>query len=444
MNVRILKYKTMKKITLVLLTLAAATLGMKVSAQGKYGADSAECIKYLSYYQEYYKQKNYTEALPNWRKAFKLCPPTASQNMLLNGMTLIGKEIVKSKDPQVRASMIDTVLTLNDLRAQYYPKYAVAAYNSKGQYITQYFKDPQVVYEQLNKIIEVNQENTKPSLLLLDLNSAIELYKKSAIGAEDVISTYQNAIALIDKAGNAEENAKIRSDIEGLFITSQVASCDNLIALFTPRFEADPDNMDLVTNIVKMLGSTDGCQNNDLFLKAVTKMHNNEPSASSAYYLYKLHSAKDESSEAIKYFEEAVSLCADDDPVKADYLIELATYCLKNNITGKAFDYAKRAAELKPDHQGKACYLIATIWGAARCGGNEIESRAKYWVAVDYLQKAKAADASLTDDCNKLISAYSVYYPQKAEAFMYDVVDGQSYTVNCGGMRATTTVRTQK
>ncbi len=424
----------MKRITLVLLTLAAAAFGTNVSAQGKYGADSAECIKYLSYYQEYYKQKNYTEALPNWR----------SQNMLLNGMTLIGKEIVKTKDAQARAAMIDTVLNLNDLRAQYYPKYAVAAYNSKGQYITQYFKDPQVVYEQLNKIIEINQEKTKPSLLLLDLNSAIELYKKSALGAEEVINTYQNAIALLDKAGNEDDNAKIKSDIEGLFITSQVASCDNLIALFTPRYEADPDNLDLVTNIVKMLGSTEGCQNNDLFLKAVTKMHKNEPSASSAYYLYKLHAAKDEPDTAIKYFEEAVSLCPDDDPVKSDYLIELATYCLKNNITGKAFDYARKAAELNPDHQGKAYYLIATIWGAARCGGNEIESRAKYWVAVDYLQKAKSADSSLTDDCNKLISAYSVYYPQKAEAFMYDVVDGQSYTVNCGGMHATTTVRTQK
>ncbi len=233
----------MKKISLVLLTLVAAAFGTNASAQGKYGADSAECIKYLSYYQEYYKQKNYTEALPNWRKAFSLCPPTASQNMLLNGMTLMGKEIVKTKDPQVRAAMIDTVLTLNDLRAQYYPKYAVAAYNSKGQYITQYFKDPKDVYGQLSKIIEINQENTKPSLLLLNLNSAIELYKKSALGAEDVINTYQNAIALLDKAGNAEENAKIKSDIEGLFITSQVASCDNLIALFTPRLEADPDNM---------------------------------------------------------------------------------------------------------------------------------------------------------------------------------------------------------
>ena len=365
----------MKKISLVLLTLVAAAFGTNASAQGKYGADSAECIKYLSYYQEYYKQKNYTEALPNWRKAFSLCPPTASQNMLLNGMTLMGKEIVKTKDPQVRAAMIDTVLTLNDLRAQYYPKYAVAAYNSKGQYITQYFKDPKDVYGQLSKIIEINQENTKPSLLLLNLNSAIELYKKSALGAEDVINTYQNAIALLDKAGNAEENAKIKSDIEGLFITSQVASCDNLIALFTPRLEADPDNMDLVTNIVKMLGSTDGCQNNDLFLKAVTKMYKNDPSASSAYYLYKLHSAKDESDTAIKYFEEAVSLCAEDDPVKADYLIELATYCLKNNITGKAFDYARKAAELKPDHQGKAYYLIATIW--ERHAAPETRSRAE-------------------------------------------------------------------
>ena len=64
-------------------------------------------------------------------------------------------------------------------------------------------------------------------------------------------------------------------------------------------------------------------------------------------------------------------------------------------------------------------------------------------MAVDYLIKARNADSSLTEDCNRLIGQYSSYYPQKAEAFMYDVTDGQSYTVSCGGMRATTTVRTQ-
>ena len=60
------------------------------------------------------------------------------------------------------------------------------------------------------------------------------------------------------------------------------------------------------------------------------------------------------------------------------------------------------------------------------------------------MNKAKAADASLAADCNNYISQYKVFYPQTAEAFMYDITDGQSYTVSCAGMRAVTTVRTQK
>ena len=433
----------MKKIALVLLSLAMM-LGMNLSAQDKYGPNKDECIKYLSYYQEYYKQKNYDDALPNWRKAMKLCPPTASQNMLLNGMTLLGREINKTKDAAARQALVDSLLTLNDLRAEYYPNYAVAAMNTKGQYMTQFYKDPKDIYEGLGKIVETNQEKTKPSLLLLQLNSAIDLFKADKLGAEDVINTYQNAIALIGKAEQTEEVVKTKADIEGLFITSQVASCDNLIALFTPRYEADPDNIDLVTNIVKMMGNTEGCQNNDLFLKAVTKMHANEPSAASAYYLYKLHAAKDENTTAVKYLEEALKFDDLDVQTKANYQLELAAFALKSGMNAKAFAAAQRAAELDPANQGKADYIIGTIWGSVRCGGNEVERRANYWVAVDYLQKAKNADASLTADCNRLIGSYSVYYPQKAEAFMYDVVDGQSYSVNCGGMHATTTVRTQK
>ena len=60
------------------------------------------------------------------------------------------------------------------------------------------------------------------------------------------------------------------------------------------------------------------------------------------------------------------------------------------------------------------------------------------------MNKAKQADPSLAEDCNRMIGQYSVYFPQTAEAFMYDLNNGDSYTVSCGGMRATTTVRTQK
>ena len=87
---------------------------------------------------------------------------------------------------------------------------------------------------------------------------------------------------------------------------------------------------------------------------------------------------------------------------------------------------------------------MGTIWGSMPCSGNDIEQRSKYWVAVDFMNKAKAADETLAESANDLIRQYSAYYPQTAEAFMYDVTDGQSYTVSCGGLRATTTVRTQK
>jgi hypothetical protein len=108
-----------------------------------------------------------------------------------------------------------------------------------------------------------------------------------------------------------------------------------------------------------------------------------------------------------------------------------------------AYEAAQKVADLDPSLAGKAYMLIGTIWGSVVCGGNDIEQRAKYWVAVDYMNKAKAADETLAEDANEHIRQYAAYYPQTAEAFMYDITNGQSYTVSCGGMRAVTTVRTQ-
>ena len=98
----------------------------------------------------------------------------------------------------------------------------------------------------------------------------------------------------------------------------------------------------------------------------------------------------------------------------------------------------------KTELKAKNYMLLATIWGTVRCEGNEIAMRAPYWVAVDYLEKAKRTDASLAEEANKMISQYRQYYPSAADAFMYDVKDGDTYNVVCGGFRETTTVKTQK
>jgi len=440
----------MKKTIFAILTIALLFPGAKMSAQGKYGADSAECIKYLSYYSEYYKQKNYDEALPNWRKAYSLCPPTASQNLLIHGSTLLKRAISQTKDAAVQSAIVDSLINLYDVRAEYYPKNKETALNNKGLDMYNYIKDnPQRLYDSYQEIIGELKENTRPSIFLFRLNSAIDLFQAGKLNAEDVINAYQSSMEILNNAtaeseSESEQLEKVKTDVESLFISSKVASCDNLIALFTPRFEADPNNLELVNNIVRMMSITDDCSDNDLYLNAVTNMYKLDPSYNSAYFLYRLNSSRGNVEAAVRYLEEAINYPESDAATDGEYNYELAVFCSKNGQNSKAYAAAQRAIELNPTFEGKAYFLMGTIWGSTNCGGNEIERRAPYWVAVDYLQKAKAADPSLTEDANRLIGSYSAYYPQTAEAFMYDLTSGQSYTVACGGMRATTTVRTQK
>jgi len=442
----------MKKIVL-LISIAAMALfaSSTLSAQGKFGPDSAECIKYLSYYTEYYKQKNYDSALPNWRQAYKLCPPTARYSLLSDGTTLLKKVLQQnSRNPIYREALVDSIMKIYDERIQYWPKYATSSLNNKALDMYNFMKDePEKLYEGLTTAVNELGVKARANIYLFQISTAVDLYKDGKLDPEAVISAYETAvenIAAMPVKNDVEKrsNEKIISDIESLFITSQVASCENLIALFTPRFEADPQNVDLAKNIVKMMGITEGCTDNDLFLNAVTVMHNMEPSHVSAYNLYKLYAGRADVDNAVKYMTEAIENAESDAVTDGGYQYELAAFCYKNGQTAKAYAAAQAAVELDPAIAGKAYMLMGTIWGSMPCSGNDIEQRAKYWVAVDYMNKAKAADETLAESANDLIRQYAAYYPQTAEAFMYDVTDGQSYTVSCGGLRATTTVRTQK
>ena len=442
----------MKRIVLLISVAAMALFSSStLSAQGKYGPDSTECIKYLSYYTEYYKQKNYDAALPNWRQAYRLCPPTARYSLLSDGTTLL-KRVLKAneKNPIYREQLVDSIMKVYDERIQYWPKYATSSLNNKALDMYNYMKDePEELYAGLTAAVEELGTKARANIYLFQVSTAVDLYKNGKLEPEAVINAYEKAVENISamEAKNDVEkrsNDDVISDIESLFITSQVASCDNLIALFTPRYEADSQNLDLAKNIVKMMGITEGCTDNDLFLNAVTTMHNLEPSYLSAYNLYKLYAGRVDLENAFKYMAEAIESEGSDATTDAAYQYELAAFSYKNGQNLKAYEAAQAALTLDPSLAGKAYMLIGTIWGSIVCTGNDVEQRAKYWVAVDYMNKAKAADESLAEDANNMIKQYSSYYPQTAEAFMYDVTDGQSYTVSCGGMRATTTVRTQK
>ncbi len=440
----------MKKLTFVLFAAMAVFAGQKVAAQDKYGTGERgeECKKYLSYYSEYYKQKNYESALPNWRKAYSICPPTASENMFIHGTTLMTRLYNKVKDASYKNAIVDTILTLQDQRMATYPKRRVSILNNKGQYMINYRnEDASYLYQNLNGIVDELGPQSNGSLLVNLLQATIAMYRENQLSADDVIAMYDKVSANVEGAtakneDEAEDNAKAKAAIESIFADSKVASCENLLAIFGPRYEADPENLTLVSNIVRLMNSAEDCASNDLYLKAVTSMYKLDPSFRSAFGLYRLNAARGNVADAAKYLEEAIESPESDEATDAQYYYEMAAFCYKNGMRGKAAEAARKAVDMDFGYAGKAYLILGNLWASATCG-ETVDKWARYWAAADYYQKARSADASVADEAAASLGNVSRYYPEASEAFMYDLTKGQSYTVSCSGMTATTTVRVQ-
>lgn len=442
----------MKRTGFIIAMIVMALSSTSVFAQGKYGADSANCIKYLSFYKDYFKQKSYNEALPNWREAFKRCPPTANQTMLVDGTTLMRKLISQnSKNPVYREKLVDSLMMIHDIRIANYPKYAVTARNNKGLDLANYVQnDPERLYKEYGEIIAGNKTKTKPTILLFYFDSAVELYKNGSLDEEEIIGVYEGCMELLSKmdpkdAADKEMVDDMKVKIEELFASNNIADCDKLIELYTPKFEADPQNIELAEKIVRFMSAADGCTDNALFISAATSIHKSNPTHASAYTLYKLNASTGKSAEAVKYLQEAIDREDSDAAQDAEYYYELAVYNFKCGNNLAAEQAAKKVIPLATTSEikGKTYMLIGTIWGGVRCHGNDIAKRAPYWVAVDYFERAKAADPELAAEANKRINEYKKYYPLTADAFMFGVNDGETYQVSCGGFKANTTVRTQ-
>lgn len=442
----------MKRTGFIIAMIVMALSSTSVFAQGKYGADSANCIKYLSFYKDYFKQKSYNEALPNWREAFKRCPPTANQTMLVDGTTLMRKLISQnSKNPVYREKLVDSLMMIHDIRIANYPKYAVTARNNKGLDLANYVQnDPERLYKEYGEIIAGNKTKTKPTILLFYFDSAVELYKNGSLNEEEIIGVYEGCMELLSKmdpkdAADKEMVDDMKVKIEELFASNNIADCDKLIELYTPKFEADPQNIELAEKIVRFMSAADGCTDNALFISAATSIHKSNPTHASAYTLYKLNASTGKSAEAVKYLQEAIDREDSDAAQDAEYYYELAVYNFKCGNNLAAEQAAKKVIPLATTSEikGKTYMLIGTIWGGVRCDGNDIAKRAPYWVAVDYFERAKVADPELAAEANKRINEYKKYYPLTADAFMFGVNDGETYQVSCGGFKANTTVRTQ-
>ncbi|MGM0744768.1 MAG: tetratricopeptide repeat protein [Bacteroidota bacterium] len=137
--------------------------------------------------------------------------------------------------------------------------------------------------------------------------------------------------------------------------------------------------------------------------------------------------------EAIQYMESALDK-AEANEQKKEITLQLAETHQQLEEFRKARNYARQAIDLDAEY-GEAYVRMSSIYAAtiSDCtGGNKLEreDRTVYWLVVDYLNKAKDADASLASNVNNRIESYEGAMPSSEDKFFKGWESGDRFKIN--------------
>ena len=412
----------------------------------KYGKDSAKCVTNLSLYREFYKQKNYKDAILSWRYVFNNCPQ-ATENIFINGVNMYKSFIAAQKDTVVKKSLIDTLMLIYDVRIKYYGK--------EGQHLASKANDLLNVdsnrsfeaYRMLKRSIELLVDASEESTLLNYCSSAIAGFKSGKISNVAIVDLYNQTGSIIDDHLNTVVDRtdslkwiRIRSVIEKN--TVPFLQCKDITAIFSKKLATTPDDMALLKRISGMLYRK-GCTDDSLYFFSLEKMNTIEPNANTAFLIAHEYVKRKDIPSAITILNGTADKLKDDES-KARCNYYLGVVYADSKDFSNARTYALKAIQLKPNY-GEPYLLIADCYArsATSCGNDDVNSRVAYWCAVDKLNKAKTVDPKLTATVNNLISQYSRNFPSTEMLFFKDIKIGSKYLVACW-INETTTVRSSR
>ena len=429
---------------------------------------SEDCRENLSIFAESAKIKNYKAAYEPWMSVRTNCPKYSLATFQYGELIL--KDFIKnSSSKQEKKQYLDDLLKLYDEWAANFPirkgvNQIGKIYSSKGQaMIDNNFENKLKIYQTFEYAYN-NDINSfsNPKSLAYYFQTAYDLYKlgNSEVPLEVLFNKYEelterfeslridiaknidiilkkeeSGIALSSKEERNKRIYDTNSNAVGAYLQlidqriAKEATCDILIPLYSKSFEANKDNS---LWIKRAAGRLDGkeCSDDPLFVTLVEQLHSLEPSADSAYYLGILNDKSGNSDQALKYYQESVTL-ESDNYKKANILYRIAVKFKNSGRKTSSRNYAERALSFQPS-MGKAYILIANLYASSAnaCGDSQFNKRAVYWLAAQTAQKAGRVDASIRKIANRTAASYNGRAPSKTDIFT-EGNQGQTVRFSC-------------
>lgn len=416
-------------------------------ASGQGDNVSENCLKNYSLYYEFFKHKNYKDALNPWRKLYRECPEW-KESTFAYGVTIYKYMLENTNDPSEIAAYSDTIMMIYDQRIEYFPEKKGDILGRKGVDLLRYRRNDGAEfikegYEILSESIEIDGKEASPVVLTTQISAGISLYINNMLDGEEVITDYVTASDILDAqlAKRPSSKTKMAKDaIEENIRDSKVMTCESIVTFFGPKFEENKEDVTFLNLILGFMNDAGDCEMTPLYANASEQLYSIQPDAEAAYNLGRLFLRKEEYQKTKEYYLEAISLAENDDD-KARYNFSMAGLAQQYlNSPAEAVKYAYAASQLDPDWGDPYILMgIAYVSGNSALG-DEFERRTAYWVAVDQFRKAGQVDTSVADKATELINEYEAYFPTKEDLFFRSIAEGDSYTVG-GWINKTTSAR---
>ncbi len=440
----------MKKI--IRITVAAAmVVGAGVSAfaqnheedprYGKTPQERTENLKKLNFLKDEINNKNYQDAAV-YLKDLMNDAPAASSNIYIWGATIYKSKAAKAKSVAEKKVYVDSVMLIYDRRAQYYgdsPTRGVAYIRQMKarDYMSLNPLDREMVRNFYKEAAD--SPGAAPEIAIEYFQQLVNDFKGYDVESDYLIGEYERLLPLMTGASIEEKNS-----FETLFASSGAASCENLEALFSKELAADPNNLDILTKAFNLMSMT-GCDS-DFYISVAERYYAQQPSTNVAIRLASAFENRHEYGKALKYLNEMVG--AESDPAsKSNLYVRIAASELGAKHTSNAAQAARQAIALNPDN-GFAHLFLAEAYIAGTGGCSGFHASTVFWLAYDELGRARqafAGDTAQLAAVDARMANCRANFPTFEEGFMYveGYQDGKSYTVNCGWISGTTTIRSR-
>ena len=432
-----------------------------------FGATQAQvdCETDYSLYREYIKQWEQAKYNPSnmnpqmvvsWRNIFLNCPDFR-QNTYLDGVKIMAYGFIRTtKDEALKEKYIDTLVMIYDKRAEYFPmgKNGSQVGNIMGRKGVDLIKWAPNRYEEaytaLKQAIDMDGNNANYGFIDSYFSVVITMVKNGKLEESAILDEYDRLSEIVDY--NIKVNTETANEkLLGNFNTTKAnldaavqpyANCEDLVRIYQPKFDANPNDVELLTKISEILDKR-GCDNTPLYLAVAVNLHKINPSPESAYLIGKKYLADKEYDQATTYLVQATK--SENVAWAHQSYIYLAQIMNMNKNYEQGREYAKKAYAIDKTN-GEPFIIIGQLYAASAkdCGTGNFYSKTAYWAAVDQFEKAKSVDPSQASKANELINAYSHYFPTVEDIFFNGFEEGQAFSLDNCWIKETTKVRAAK